>query len=95
MNNMSNKLTLFYVFGILSIIAGIIYAIILINGNSAEDGLMGIYILFGLIPVGFIILIDRFLVRKFGNQKVNKVQFSFLAFIVLLWIIRAIANLLL
>ncbi|KFF07554.1 hypothetical protein B0A68_13315 [Flavobacterium reichenbachii] len=31
--------------------------------------------------------------RKFGNQKVNKVQFYFLGFIILLWIIRAIANL--
>jgi ABC-type amino acid transport system permease subunit len=91
--NFPKNLTLFYVSAILSIIAGIIYAIILINGNSAEDGLMGIYILFCLIPVLLVILIDRFLVRKFGNQKVNKVQFSFMGFIILLWIIRAIANL--
>ncbi|MNQ49522.1 hypothetical protein D3C85_634350 [compost metagenome] len=87
------NLTLFFVSGILSIITGIIYAIILINGNSAEDGLMGIYILFGLIPVSLVLLIDRFLVRKFGNQKVNKVQFYFLLFIILLWIVRAIINL--
>jgi len=93
MNNLPKNLTLFYVSGILSIVAGIIYTIILINGNSAEDGLMGIYILFCLIPVLLVILIDRFLVRKFGNQKVNKVQFSFLGFIILLWIIRAIVNL--
>lgn len=91
--NLPKNLTLFYVTGILSIIAGIIYAIVLINGNSAEDGLMGIYILFWLIPVLLVILIDRFLVKKFGNQKVNKVQFSFLGFIILLWIIRAIVNL--
>lgn len=87
------KLTLFFVLGILSILAGIIYAIILITGNSAENGLLGIYILFGLIPVSLVILIDRLLVRKFGNQKVNKVQFSFLLFIILLWIVRFIANL--
>ena len=91
--NFPKNLTLFFIFGILSIVAGIIYAIILINGNSAEDGLLGIYILFGLIPVLLIILIDRFLVKRFGNQKVNKVQFSFLGFIILLWIIRAIVNL--
>ncbi|QOG03276.1 hypothetical protein [Flavobacterium sp. MDT1-60] len=91
--NLPKNLTLFYVSGILSIVAGIIYAIILINGNSAEDGLLGIYILFGLIPVSLVLLIDRLLVRKFGNQKVNKVQFYFLGFIILLWIIRAIANL--
>lgn len=93
MNNLPKKLTLFYVAGILSIIAGIIYAIILINGSSAQDGLMGIYILFWLFPVLLIVFLDRFLVRKFGNQKVNKIQFSFLGFIILLWIIRAIANL--
>ena len=87
------NLTLFFVLGILSIIAGIIYALILINGNSAEDGLMGIYILFCLIPILLIIVIDRFLVKRFGNQKVNKVQFYFLGFIILLWIIRAIVNL--
>jgi hypothetical protein len=87
------NLTLFYISGILSILAGIIYAILLINGNSAEDGLMGIYILFGLIPVSLVLLIDRFLVRKFGNQKVNKVQFSFPGFVILLWIVMAIINL--
>ncbi|MEP6928856.1 MAG: hypothetical protein ABI850_02550 [Flavobacterium sp.] len=92
MNYKSKNLTLFFILGILSIIAGIVYAIFLINGNSAEDGLLGIYILFGLIPVSLVILIDRVLVRKFGNRKVNKVQFSFLLFVVLLWIIRAILN---
>jgi len=93
MNNLSKNWTLFFVSGILSIIAGIIYAIILLNGNSAENELMGIYILFWILPVFAILLIDRFLIHKFGNQKVNKVQFSFLGFIILLWIIRAIANL--
>jgi hypothetical protein len=93
MTNLPKNLTLFFILGILSIIAGIIYAIILINGNSAEDGLLAIYILFGLIPVSFVLLIDRLLVLKFGNQKVNKVQFYFLGFVILLWIIRAIANL--
>jgi hypothetical protein len=91
--NLPKNITLFFLLGILSILAGIIYSIILITGNSAQDGLLGIYILFGLIPVSLVILIDRLLVRKFGNQKVNKVQFSFLLFIILLWIVRFIANL--
>ena len=75
MNNFLKNWTVFFVFGILSILGGIIYAVILINGYSAPDKLMGIYVLFCLIPVLVIILIDRFLVKKFGNQKVNKVQF--------------------
>ncbi|KRB59311.1 hypothetical protein ASD98_22670 [Flavobacterium sp. Root186] len=91
--NFPKNLTLFFLLGILSILAGIIYSIILITENSAEDSLLGIYILMGLIPVSLVILIDRLFVRKFGNQKVNKVQFSFLLFIILLWIVRAIANL--
>jgi hypothetical protein len=91
--SLPKNLTLFFLLGILSILAGIIYAIILINGNSAEDGLMGIYILFGLIPVFIILFIDRLLVRKFGNQKVNKAQLYFFLFILLLWIIRAFINL--
>lgn len=92
MNTLLKKPTLFYVLGILSILAGTVYAILLIAGNSAQDGLLGIYILFSLILVLFAVIVDRFLVRKFGNQKVNKVQFSFLLLIVLLWIIRAILN---
>lgn len=92
MNTLLKKPTLFYVLGILSILAGTVYAILLIAGNSAQDGLLGIYILFSLILVLFAVIVDRFLVRKFGNQKVNKVQFSFLLLIVLLWIVRAILN---
>jgi hypothetical protein len=88
------NLTLFFVLGILAIIAGLIYAIILITGNSAPDRLMGIYILLGLIPLFLFLLLDRFLVKKFGNQKVNKVQFSILLFMLLLWILRLILNML-
>jgi hypothetical protein len=87
------NLTVFYILGILSILAGLFFAVIFITGNSAQDRLEGIYHLFGLIPVFLVIVIDRLLAKKFGNQKVNKVQFSILGFIILLWIIRAIVNL--
>lgn len=93
MNKLLKNWTVFFVFGILSILGGIIYAVILINGYSAPDKLMGIYVLFCLIPVLVIILIDRFLVKKFGNQKVNKVQFYFLGFILLLLVLRTIIDL--
>jgi hypothetical protein len=88
------NLTLFFVLGILTIIAGLIYATILITGNSAQDGLMGIYILLGLIPLCLFMMLDRFIVKKFGNQKVNKVQFSILLFMLFLWILRLILNML-
>ena len=93
--NPPKNLTVFYLLGILSILAGLFFAVIFITGNSAQDRLEGIYHLFGLIPVFLVIVIviDRLLVKRFGNQKVNKVQFSFLGFIILLWIIRAIVNL--
>lgn len=87
------NLTVFYLLGILSILAGLFFAVIFITGNSAQDRLQGIYLLFGLIPVFLVIVIDRLFVKRFGNQKVNKVQFSILGFIILLWIIRAIVNL--
>lgn len=93
MNDLPKNLTLFYVSGIFSIIVGIIYAIMLIDGNSAPDGLMGIYILFCLLPVIVLVIIDRFMVTKFGNQKVNIVEFSCLLFIVLLWVVKIILNL--
>lgn len=93
MNDLPKNLTLFYVLGIFTIITGMVYAIMLLDENSASDGLMGIYILFCLLPITVIVIVDRFLVRKFGNQKVNKVQFSFLGFIIVLWGLRAIANL--
>jgi hypothetical protein len=93
MKNILKKLTLFFILGIFYIFGGIIYTIILITGNSAQDGLLGIYILFSIIPVFILLLFERFLVRKFGSQKVNRTQFYFVLFIVILWIIRAIANL--
>ncbi|OXB06479.1 hypothetical protein [Flavobacterium pectinovorum] len=92
--NFLKNLTPFFIIGMISIIAGLIYATILITGNSAQDGLMGIYILLGLIPLCLFMMLDRFLVKKFGNQKVNKVQFSILLFMLFLWILRLILNML-
>ena len=75
------------------LVIGIPYSILLINGNSAQDGLLGIYLLFGIVPVLFVLLIDRLLVRKIGSRKVNRVQGYFFGFVALLWTIRFIANL--
>jgi hypothetical protein len=85
--------TLFFIAGIIAIIAGLITSIILITGNSAADGLFGMYLLFSLVPVLLVIIIDRILVWKLGNKNVNKVQFSILLLIVFLWIVRFVLNL--
>ncbi|UKB78474.1 hypothetical protein [Chryseobacterium sp. MEBOG07] len=85
--------TLFFIAGIIAIIAGLITSIVLITGNSAADGLFGMYLLFSLVPVLLVIIIDRILVWKFGNKNVNKVQFSILLLIVFLWIVRFVLNL--
>ncbi|MDR6370475.1 hypothetical protein J2795_002187 [Chryseobacterium bernardetii] len=85
--------TLFFILGIIAIIAGLIASVILMTGVSAADGLFGMYILFSLIPILLVIIIDRISVWKFGNKNVNKVQFSLLLLIVFLWMIRFVVNL--
>lgn len=82
--------TLFFVLGIISIITLIISATILMAGNSAQDGLLGIYLLMGLVPIVVVMIIDRLLVWKFGNKIVNKVQLWILLFVVFLWILKLI-----
>lgn len=85
--------TLFFIAGIIAIIGGLIGSIILMTGVSAADGLFGMYILFSLLPILLVIIIDRILVWKFGNKNVNKVQFSILLLIILLWLVRFVVNL--
>ncbi|MEJ5105051.1 MULTISPECIES: hypothetical protein [Chryseobacterium] len=52
----------------------------------AADGLAGMYILLGLIPVVLIIIADRICVWKFGARKVNKVQFYIAGTFILHWV---------
>ncbi|MFS4429268.1 hypothetical protein [Chryseobacterium sp. S90] len=85
--------TLFFIAGIFAIITMLITSIILMTGPSAPDALFGMYLLFSLVPVLIVIIIDRILVWKFGNKNVNKVQFSILLLIVLLWMVRFVVNL--
>ncbi|MFS4470841.1 hypothetical protein [Chryseobacterium sp. T20] len=85
--------TLFFITGIIAMIAGLIAAIVMMNGPSAPDALFGMYILFSLVPLLLVMIIDRILVWKFGNKNVNKVQFAILLFIVFLWIVRFVLNL--
>lgn len=84
--------TLFFILGLLTLIAGIVAAIVLMTGVSAPDALYGMFILLWMIPVVVVIIIDRILVRKFGHKAVNKIQFFILLFIAFLWVVRALAN---
>ena len=83
-----HKVTLFFTIGILIFLLGLPYCIWLINGNSAEDGILGIFMMLGIIPVVIVLIIDRFLIRKYEVKKVNKVQFIVLGSLILLFLIN-------
>lgn len=73
-NKITNKLTFFFILGLLSILAIIIFSIIALNSVSAQDGLAGMYALFGLIPVIIIMILDRILS---GNlEPARSIKFS-------------------
>lgn len=85
--------TLFFILGLITIVLGVVASIVMMTSVSASDSLYGMYILLWMIPVALVVIIDRILVSKFGNRAVNKIQFAILLLFVLLWILRAIANL--
>ncbi|WP_273008670.1 hypothetical protein [Chryseobacterium sp.] len=86
--------TLFLILGLLTLITGIVAAIVLMMGIFAVNGLYGIFIMIWMIPVLLVMISDRIFVCKFGNKAVNKIQFFILVFIVFLVILRIFANLL-
>ena len=83
-----HKVTLFFTIGILLILLVFTCCILLITGNSAEDGILSIFMMLGIIPVVIVLIIDRFLIRKYGVKKVNKVQFIILGSLILLFLIN-------
>ncbi|MEG0929043.1 hypothetical protein [Chryseobacterium sp.] len=85
--------TLFFILGLLTLIVGIIAAIVLMTGVSAPDGLYGMFIMLWMIPVVIVIISDRILVWKFGSKGVNKIQFFILLFTAFLCLVRVFANL--
>lgn len=87
-NKTTSKLTLFLISGILSLFIGLFFSYTAFTSVSAADGLAGMYILLGLIPVVLMIIIDRICVWKFGAKKVNKVQFYIAGILVLLFILN-------
>lgn len=88
MKFLEKKVTIFLVLGILSILAGVVWAIALASGASAPDKLAAVYIGFALVPVSLVILVDRICVWKFGSTKVNKVQLYLVGIFMALFIIK-------
>lgn len=84
----TRKLTLFLILGSLSLLIGLFFSYTAFTSVSAADGLAGMYIILGLIPVVIIIIIDRICVWKFGAKKVNQVQFYITGILVLLFILN-------
>lgn len=84
----ANKLTLFFILGILTLLIGLFFSYMAFTSVSAVDGLAGMYIVLGLIPIVIIIIIDRICVWKFGSKKVNKVQFYIAGIFALLFILN-------
>ena len=83
-NFIKNKLTLFFVIGILTIIGCVYFG----TGVSASDAMAGVYLIFAIIPISIIIIIDRVFVWKLGAKKVNKVQFYIVGGLFLLFILN-------
>ena len=85
-NFLKNKLTIFLVIGILMIIGCAYFG----TGVSASDAMAGAYLIVSIIPISFIIIIDRICVWKFGAKKVNKIQIYILGTFILLFITNMI-----
>ena len=85
-NLIKNKLTLFLVIGIFTIIGCVYFG----TGVSASDTMAGAYLILAIIPISFIIIIDRICVWKFGTKKVNKIQLYILGGLILLFAINGI-----
>ena len=85
-NFLKNKLTIFLVIGILMIIGCAYFG----TGVSASDTMAGAYLIVAIIPISFIIIIDRICVWKFGAKKVNKIQIYILGTFILLFAINGI-----
>ncbi|OCA78861.1 hypothetical protein BBH99_07145 [Chryseobacterium contaminans] len=83
-NKTTSKLTLFLISGILSLLIGLFFSYMAFSA----DGLAGMYILLGLIPVVLIIITDRICVWRFGAKKVNKVQFYIAGIFIMLFILN-------
>ena len=83
-NFIKNKITLFLIFGILTIIGCVYFG----TGFSASDAMAGAYLIVAIFPISIIIIIDRISVWKFGAKKVNKIQLYILGGLISLFFIN-------
>jgi len=80
MNISQIKITIFLIIGILSII-GLIYF-------SIGSGLAGAYMQIFIIPILFLLIVERICVWKYGAKKVNKIQLYILGSLIFLFLIN-------
>ncbi|SMP08450.1 hypothetical protein SAMN06265346_102158 [Flavobacterium hercynium] len=85
LKNVTKKTTVVLILAVIAVAVDLFFALSLLTGNSSSSIEMGIYFLLSLIPIFILVVIDRILIQKYGNQKVNKVQFSILILILFLW----------
>lgn len=83
---LKNKVTVFFMLGIFTLIVLLVVVGILSTGVSAPDKLMGVYVaIYALVPMALLLVIDRLCVWKFGTKKVNKVELYVLMILAVLF----------
>lgn len=85
LKNVTKKITVVLILVLIAVAVDLFFALSLLTGNSSSSIEMGIYFLLGLIPLFILVALDRILLKKYGNQKVNRIQFSLLILILFLW----------
>lgn len=84
------KVTIFFVICLMTFLGILVSSIILTNSNGMGQRLQGWANLLWLPFILLILIVDRICVRKFGSEKVNKIQRYILGGMVFIFIINLI-----
>jgi hypothetical protein len=82
------QITILFILCLVAMMGIIISSIILMNSNGMDQRLQGWVNLLWLPLMALFLVIDRVLVRKFGIQRVNKIELYFLGGLILLFLIN-------
>jgi len=84
----SEKGTIFFGVGLVTLLVSIISCVILNNSNDMDNRVAAVYIGIGIVPISIFILLDRLFVWKFGQKEVNKVELYIIGVLFILNFIR-------